>query len=281
MLQMIGRQGAVTGGEAGAVQIRQLFGVQLDGQSVRLGGIEHPHRLGRAKADTFAETVDRRCKAFSCYGRDDALAHLVDIGVGAANIFGRYGVGGQQRGGDADRAVPHQSAGGQQHFELVGQGQAVTRLDLHRGDAVAQQGVQARQGLRDQLVFAGQACLAHGRQDTASGARNVFVSGAIEPQLKFMGAIAGEDEMGMRIDQAGTDPAPVAIGRRSSQRRRVSGRTGIDDAAVFRRHDTIVDKPESIQHGHQAGVLPDMITSHEPPDCQPDCKTENNVYTLY
>ncbi len=48
--------------------------------------------------------------------------------------------------------------------------------------------------------------------DAATGACDLFIGGALQAHLEFFGAIAGVDEMGVAVDEAGGDPAAFAVG---------------------------------------------------------------------
>jgi hypothetical protein len=57
-----------------------------------------------------------------------------------------------------------------------------------------------------------------------------------------VGAVAAEDEMGVRIDQARRDPAAFAVdGFDGLEGGRVGGGSGIGDAAADAGHDAVLD----------------------------------------
>jgi hypothetical protein len=89
-----------------------------------------------------------------------------------------------------------------QGLALMLEGQAVARLDLQRGHALGLQRLQALAALRLQLRFTRGACGFHRRGDAATGARNVFITGALQPQFEFVRAVAAIHQMRVAIDQA-------------------------------------------------------------------------------
>ncbi len=109
---------------------------------------------------------------------------------------------GAKKGRDHPHA-PHfgQGFGGAQHLQFVVEAQPIARLDLDRSDALSHQSVEARQALGDQLGLGRGADGAHGRDDAAARAGDVFVGGAFEAQFEFVGAVAGIDQVGVRIGQ--------------------------------------------------------------------------------
>ncbi len=98
-----------------------------------------------------------------------------------------------------------------QRLALGGELEPVARLHLNRGDAFGDQRIEARQRLAQELVLARGARRVDRGDDAASGARDLLIAGAGEPHFELAGAIAGVDEMGVAVDQRGSDPAAVAF----------------------------------------------------------------------
>ena len=65
MFEMIRRQRAMFGGEARAVQIGELIGMQFDRQAMRLGRREYACGLLRRKRDALADAVDAFCEGIA------------------------------------------------------------------------------------------------------------------------------------------------------------------------------------------------------------------------
>ncbi len=93
--------------------------------------------------------------------------------------------------------------------------------------------------------------------------RDLFIGGAGQPHLELIGAVAGMDEMGVAVDQAGRDPAAFAIDDLGACRRG-SGefvfRTGIGDPAVARGERAALDDAEagcSRGQRRKPGIAPD------------------------
>ena len=158
-----------------------------------------------------------------------------------------------------------QAARDPERLHLAVEVEAVARLDLEGRDAVAHQRLDAPAGAGEKLVLALAACCTHGRDDAAAGARDLVVGGAGQPQLELVRAVAAIDDVRVAIDQAGRDPAALAVDRLG----RLEGRgiglgTGIDDAAVRRRDDALLDNSEARRgrHGGKPRAAPDAVTLH-------------------
>ena len=144
VFEMVGRQRAVARGKGGAAKIGQLVGVELDRQTLGLGGIENARHLRGRKRDTLAEAVDGIGQAL----RSDRIHHRacdeVDIGVLVTIGFARQRMSAEEGGANGHRALVGQLPCGAQRLGFVVDVQAVSRLDLDRRDAFRDQGVEAR-----------------------------------------------------------------------------------------------------------------------------------------
>jgi len=80
--------------------------------------------------------------------------------------------------------------------------QPVTGLDLDGRDAFSQQRLEARARAVKERLFAGGARGGHGGSDSAACPRDLLITGALKPQVKFGGALAGIDQVRVRIDQS-------------------------------------------------------------------------------
>jgi len=130
----------------------------------------------------------------------------------------------EKAGAHAYRSPLLDQSGSAQHAKLGVTVQTVTGLDLERGDALSQQGIDAAQRAGEQLVGAGRTRRGHRRNDTAADTFHLLVGGAFQAHLEFAGAIAAVHDMGVAIDQRRCDQAPVeraslvrgiAVGQRS------------------------------------------------------------------
>jgi hypothetical protein len=86
-----------------------------------------------------------------------------------------------------------------------------------------------------------------------------------------VGPVAGEDEMGMRVDQARRDPAARAIlNNLSVEVRSLGGGPGVDDPAIQGSDDSVRHLAEAgTREGGEAGVAPDAIAEHADPSVFP------------
>ncbi len=123
MFEMISRERTMMRGEAGAVQCRELLGMELDGQASGARGVEHAVGLLGGEADPLTEGVHRIRETDR--SRDHGVTHEVDIIVGAVGIFGRQRVRAEQRGRDPHVAHFAQRTRRAEHLEFVLDGEAI------------------------------------------------------------------------------------------------------------------------------------------------------------
>ena len=180
--------------------------------------------------------VDRVCKT----GLLDLRNHGADFGDENVLVvrLGRHGMRAEETRDHVDLALAAESAGGAQRLGLGHEVETIAGLDLDRGDAFGDQGIEPRQRLRDKLILARRARRLHGRDDAAAGARDLLVACAFEPQFEFMRAVAAIDEMSVAIDQSRRDPAAVEPYRLAGLPTVGKFPFGPDegDPAVFRGH---------------------------------------------
>ncbi|MCY1415763.1 hypothetical protein D9M71_312560 [compost metagenome] len=242
---MVGRQAVVARDQRAGALVGQLLGVRLDRQSVARGGGEHPFALRRAEGDVLAEHVYRIGQPLGGGCRDHLRADQLDVGIAAAGVLLRQGVGAEQGGDHPYRQFRAEAAGDAQDLQLVLEGEAVAGLDLHGGHAVGEQRFEARAGQGEQLVLGGGAGGAHGAEDAAAGAGDLGVAGALKTLLELAGAVAGVHQVGVAVDQPGGQQpaAPGQAGAGDAGFVQLGHRAEQGDAAVLD------------QHGHRRGQL--------------------------
>ena len=77
-----------------------------------------------------------------------------------------------------------------------------------RGDAFGQERREARRAFLEQLLLTRGAHRAHGREDAATGARDLLVGAPAQPLGVFIGAVTGEHQVRVAVDEPGRHPAP-------------------------------------------------------------------------
>ena len=203
MLQMIHREGTKVGGQRTASQVGELLHVALHRQTVLIRGQIDLLGLGQREADVLAEDIHRIRQTGLGSRRNDLLADGLDPGVGIIAIFGRHRMGRQQGGLDPDRQRLPQPAGNPQHLELIRQREAVAGLDLHRGDPFPDQRLDPGSRQREQLLLAGGTGGPYRAENATALAGDLGIGHPFLAQLKLFGPAAGEDEMGVTVDEAG------------------------------------------------------------------------------
>ncbi len=102
---------------------------------------------------------------------------------------------------DADIRTRPDAFGGAQHLELGAEIEAVAGLDLDGRDALARHGLRAARGGVDKLVFGSRTRRLHGGDDAAPCPRDLLIACPIGAHVPLMGAVAGEDQMGVAVDE--------------------------------------------------------------------------------
>ena len=232
--------------------------MELDRQAERASDFEHAGDLRGRETDAFAEGIDGIDEAFGGERGQHRVADMRHVGV-AVREFRRQGVGAQEGGGDGDGAQVGEAARGAELLALVGEAEAVAGLDLHRGDALGDERVEAGQGGRDKLVLGGRARGFHRRDDAAATPRDLLVGGAREAQFELARAVSRVDKMRVAIDEARRDPAALAVDALSGFRR-ACARPRVGDGAVLARNGAVLDDAEATPfEGHESCVVPEAI----------------------
>ncbi len=250
---MIGRKRAEFGRQRGAVQVGQLIGMQPDRQPQRACGSEQSAGFRGAEADALAEGIHGIEQALRMQPRQPVRAHRIDIGGALLGEFGRHGVQRQQRTAHFDTKLRTQAPRHAQHACLAVERQRVAGFDLDSGDAFTQQCAGARQGGSEQGLFAGGAGGAHRGHDAAAGARDGLIADTFQALLELAGAVAGENQMRVRVDQARSDQGvarveclPAQIVERSRQLR---ARPQPQDAPVAPGQCAVLDQAMALGSG--------------------------------
>ena len=235
VFDVVGGQAVEPGHQPGATAVGELVGVQLHRQAERARGLEHAPGLPDAEADGFGERIHRVHQSFLVQ-LGQPLDDGVDVGIRALDELRRQRVRGQVGGAHLDPQLLAHPPRHPQHPPLAVEIQAVAGLDLQRGDAVGGQRARAGQRFGQQLVLAGRAHRLHRRHDAAAGAGDVLVAGALQALLELAGAVAGEHQVGVAVDQTRGDQAAAQVDDRAGQavgvRGQAGARAGVHDQPV-------------------------------------------------
>ena len=208
---MVGREGAVAGRQRRAARVGPLLGVQLHRESQPGRGGEEPVHLGRREGDRLAVGVDGVGQPSRGRRRQDLADDQIEPGVRAPLELGRHGVGAEEGGPDRDRQQLAEPPGHAQLAELGVAVEPVAALHLHGGDAVGEQRRQPGPALAQQRRLVGGAGGGHGGADAAAGPGQLLVAGPVQPPLELLGAVAGVDQVGVAVDQAGGEQPPLGV----------------------------------------------------------------------
>ena len=139
------------------------------------------------------------------------VADKANVFLAAVRKFRRDSVRGQQRGNDARRTFLVEPADDAEHAQFRVVIETVTGLGFYRCGSAAQHPVAMAACGGKQLVIRGAARKAHGAKDASAGSGDLLVGGAGDTLLEFIGAVAGEDQMRVRIDETRRNTAASRV----------------------------------------------------------------------
>ena len=123
-------------------------------------------------------------------------------------------MGAQEARAHPDRPLLGDAAGRTQHRELRLEVEAVARLDLDGGDALGNQCVDARQGVREKGVRIRPTRRFDGGEDPAAGPGDVLVARPLEPHLELLRAVAAVHDVGVTVEQGRGDQPSLQVAPR-------------------------------------------------------------------
>jgi len=267
ILQMIGRDRAEARAEFGTVLVRELIGMQFDGKASSRGRLEHGACLDGREADTLAKYIHRVRQSLRGDGRDHLGTDAPHVLVAASCELGRHRVSAEERRFQREGAQARELVRGTQLFALVFEREPISRFDLNGGHTLGEQGIEARERCSNQLGLLGRPGRSHRRENAAARARDCLVGGTGKALRMFLGAVAGVNEVGVAVDEAGRDETSFEIGLLVSAP--VTWQLGIrpdeHDASLSRRDRPALDQTEprpTRRQGRDSRSTPEPIASH-------------------
>ena len=175
-------------------------------------------------------------------------ARSLDIGGAIVRELGWQRMGGEQRRANRDRTDFREAAHNAERLSLGLDVKPISGFDFNRRHPLGDEGVEAPQRRADEILLARLARGPNARENASAAAGDLFIGCAREPHLEFPRPIAAVDEVGVAVDQAGGDPATLAIDDARAGAT-VGGdgvlRAGEDDAAVPRDEGAVIDSSEA------------------------------------
>ena len=214
VFEMVGGERVHAGRKGRAAGMGELFGMELDREVQRFCCGKDLGDLIGGEGDGFAEGVDVVDKPLGGEAAQSGQADLVEIGLGAALVIGRDGVGAEEGGDDADGAQRGEAACGLEHAAFGVEVETVARLDLDRRDAFGKEGVEAGKGRGDEVVGCRGTGGGEGREDAAAGRGDGGIALATKAHGEFRRAVAAMDKMGVAVDQRGCHETAAEIAHR-------------------------------------------------------------------
>ena len=210
---------AELGRQLRATRRRELVGVEPERHPEAGRGLEDPPRLVRAEHAVLAEDVAEPGPAVGGDPGQLLVDDRADVGLGAvgpAAELGRDRVRAEVGRHDLDRPLAAEPVGGLDQPDLGLEVEAVAGLGLDRRDAVAEHLVEPAASVGEQVVDAGGPRRGDRREDAAARLEDLEVAGALLAEQPLALARTGEQQVGVRVDQARAS---------RSRRRRRSGRS--------------------------------------------------------
>ena len=197
---MVDRDEAELAGQLHAPAVRQLVGVEASAQAAVGPGGEDGSRLVDVEGAVLAEHVDP--PGVRCGRREHGAGDEVDVVLGGGVSLE---LDGDDVGAEEGRVLG-ELAGHREAARLVVDRQPVSALDLDGGGALGPH-------LGDEPGDVGGELLVGG--GTGPGDRGADAAGRVglagHPRLELGGAVAGEDEVAVRVDEAGDHRAPAGV----------------------------------------------------------------------
>ena len=272
VLEMVRRKRSETGSHLGAAAIAQLVRMQLDRQAEIDRALEDPGDLGGVECDPLAEAVHGIGEVSLHRSGHHVRQNQIDVGVRPPPKLGRHRVRGKKRGPDRQAGMPAETPGNLQHPEFRVRIEAIAGLDLDRGRAFGGEGPQSMERGVVELVLRRRPGRADSRHDAAAGIGDVLVARSAEACLELRPPISSEDQVGVAIDEAGSDPSAIQGALLSGLARRQPGtRTDPGDRPAGDRQRAVLDRPvgdDTVTHRRDARVGQQQVpTVHRNRSC--------------
>jgi hypothetical protein len=239
--QVVGGARAHLRGNPRAAAQRELVGVNPGLEAMAETGFENGARVVRRKHTLLAKHIAPFRQPLLRNRRDHLVDQDLDVLGAAAAVFNRHFVRAHKGRREIDWLAGRQRLDGAQDALLRGELEPVPALGLGGGGAVGEHLRQPRAREADEVMFARRARGRHRLDDAAAAGGDVGISGAGEPAAELVAAIAGEHQMGVRIDEAGDNGAAFTvdhfrIGGQRDCRRCIRRGPDKDDAALEPGH---------------------------------------------
>ena len=228
VVEMVRRHRPDLGGEGGALPGAELFGMDAGAQAVPGGGLEDASTLVGGKCRLLDEHI-----AVVRQGSDGGQ-HFLDDQVHVAGavvaILGRQGMGPEEGGLDGDRELV---ADPSCHLEQPDFGrhiQPVPTLDLDGGGPGFDHSPRPGGGLLEEVLGRRGPGGGHRGDDATPHGGDGLVVGTAQPGRELLGAVSGEYEMGVGIDEPGHHRSSITVDSRPCTLvRRIGAGPGVGD----------------------------------------------------
>lgn len=209
--EMIGGERPEAGGECGGAGLHDLVGMYFERKPERRRHLEHARRFLRRERDRVAEDIDRVGKFFCRDARQHDVANQFEISRAPPGVFRRHDVSSQIRRTDRYPDRLFQASRDREHAQLRRDVEAVPRFNFDGRRPARDQRAQAAFGASEQARLVRRARHGYGMRDAALAvrSRNVSVTGRTAFEIRH--PLTAEDEMRVRLDEAGRHPTAAHV----------------------------------------------------------------------
>jgi len=210
-------------------------------------GDEHDVGFVDGEGVVVAEDVAIAGQAGCGHFRDELFGDKANVFVTAIGELGRNGVRGEQCGDDEDGTLLPEAGDHAQYLELGFAIEAVAGFGFERGGAEAEHPVAMAACRDEKFVLGGGAGELDSSQNASAGLGDLLVGGSGDALLELRGAVAGEDQMGVRVDKTGSDATAFGVdddGARRDFGLKLRVRGSGFDTAVFDEQGSVGDDGE-------------------------------------
>jgi hypothetical protein len=223
--QVVGADRPEVGRQFGAAQADELLGVHLRREAVLGAGSQHPPGLLDGEDALLAEDVTENGDALVGDGRQLLADDLVDVLVGRP--FVGNGVGAHERRHDIDRVSLVGAAEDLQQPEFGLRVEPVAGFHLDGRRPRREHRIQAPEQQLEQPLVARLPDGPDRPEDAAAGVEYLLVAPPAELGRELVGAVAGEDRVGVAVDEPREDGPSRGVDRAGGVLRGVAGGDGL------------------------------------------------------
>ena len=195
--------------QAAVQAVRNAVDAQAKAMAARRG--EHTARFIDREGVVVAEDIAEGRQLLSADLGDQLFANPADVFLAAVCELRGNHVRGQQGRNYTRRTFGIELSEDTKHAEFCFPLQPIAGFGLDGGCAGAQHPVTVLSSCFEQLLFTGSAGQLHSALNASAGLGDFLISGAGDALFELGGTVAGKDQVGVRVDEAGGYAAALGV----------------------------------------------------------------------